>query len=147
MRQAVYELLAARAGAREGRLWPAAKIRTAFESAVERAGLEDFVFHDCRHHFASWFVMRGGGLPALQQLLGHEDDDDLRPPEPGAPAGRGRQDGASGGDPVADRPHRSAHGQHKAHPMRYSRRNAWVEVVDFMWCRRGDSNPHTLAGT
>jgi site-specific recombinase XerD len=23
------------------------------------------------HHFASWFVMRGGRLEALQQILGH----------------------------------------------------------------------------
>ena len=28
-------------------------------------------FHDLRHHFASWFVMRGGRLEALQQILGH----------------------------------------------------------------------------
>ena len=28
-------------------------------------------FHDTRHHFASWYVMRGGALPALQQILGH----------------------------------------------------------------------------
>ena len=30
-------------------------------------------FHDCRHHFASWFVMRGGSLQALKKLLGHAD--------------------------------------------------------------------------
>jgi hypothetical protein len=23
--------------------------------------LDDWRFHDCRHHFASWFMMRGGG--------------------------------------------------------------------------------------
>ncbi|MEK7445673.1 MAG: tyrosine-type recombinase/integrase, partial [candidate division NC10 bacterium] len=28
-------------------------------------------FHDCRHHFASWFMMRGGSLQALQKILGH----------------------------------------------------------------------------
>ena len=27
-------------------------------------------FHDCRHHFASWFMMRGGKLQALQAILG-----------------------------------------------------------------------------
>jgi len=37
------------------------------------AGLEDFTFHDCRHHFASWFMMRGGDLLALSRLLGHRD--------------------------------------------------------------------------
>jgi hypothetical protein len=36
------------------------------------AGLKaPFRFHDCRHHFASWFMMRGGSLPALQKILGH----------------------------------------------------------------------------
>ena len=33
-------------------------IRTAFENAVEAAKLDDFRFHDTRHHFASWFMMR-----------------------------------------------------------------------------------------
>lgn len=86
MRQAVYEVLAPlRAAAREvlkpgpdgqlpelrGRVWPAGDIRTAFGNAVEEAKLDDFHFHDCRHHFASWFVMRGGSLQALQRILGH----------------------------------------------------------------------------
>jgi len=42
----------------------------AFENAVETAGIEDFRFHDCRHHFASWYMMRGGSPKALQ-ILGH----------------------------------------------------------------------------
>jgi site-specific recombinase XerD len=25
----------------------------------------------CRHHFASWFMMRGGNLLALSKILGH----------------------------------------------------------------------------
>jgi len=25
------------------------------------------------HHFASWFMMRGGGLLALKEILGHTD--------------------------------------------------------------------------
>ncbi len=37
------------------------------------AGLESFTFHDCRHHFASWFMMRGGNLLALREILGHRD--------------------------------------------------------------------------
>ena len=28
-------------------------------------------FHDLRHTFASWFVMRGGTVQELQQTLGH----------------------------------------------------------------------------
>ena len=26
-----------------------------------------------RHHFASWFAMRGGSLQALKEILGHQD--------------------------------------------------------------------------
>jgi site-specific recombinase XerD len=52
-------------------VWPAGDIRTAFENAVAEAKLDDFHFHDCRHHFASWFVMRGGSLQALKEILGH----------------------------------------------------------------------------
>ncbi len=43
------------------------------ESAVEAVALDDFRFHDTRHHFASWFTMRGGSLQALKKLLGHSD--------------------------------------------------------------------------
>ena len=46
-------------------------IRTAWERAVERAKLDDFHFHDTRHHFASWFMMQGGSLLALNEILGH----------------------------------------------------------------------------
>jgi hypothetical protein len=35
--------------------------------------LKDFTFHGCRHHFASWFMMRGGQLESLRQILGHRD--------------------------------------------------------------------------
>ncbi len=73
MRQAVYDLLAGQPGARTGRVWPATSIRAPFETAVSRGGITDFHFHDCRHHFASWFRMRGGSLPALQSILGHAD--------------------------------------------------------------------------
>ena len=72
MRQRVYDVLASRPGSREGRLWPEGSTRAAFEAAVEAARLAGpFRFHDCRHHFASWFMMRGGSLPALQKILGH----------------------------------------------------------------------------
>ena len=72
MRQRVYDVLAARAGDSTGRVWPTGDIRSSFESTVAAARLDKpFTFHGCRHHFASWFVMRGGSLAALQQLLGH----------------------------------------------------------------------------
>ena len=73
MRQIVYNLLAALPEPRTGRIRRQRNIRTAFESAVEAAGLEDFHFHDLRHHFASWYIMRGGSAPSLQQILGHAD--------------------------------------------------------------------------
>jgi len=71
MRQAVYDALARLPGERQGHIWPEQSIRTAWETAVERAKLDDWHFHDCRHHFASWFMMRGGHLLALSKILGH----------------------------------------------------------------------------
>ncbi len=65
MRQAVYDILAGLPH-RAGRVWPVRTIRAAFERAVEAAQLDDFHFHDTRHHFASWWVMNGGSLAALQ---------------------------------------------------------------------------------
>jgi len=48
-------------------------IKTAFWSALTRAGISDFRPHDLRHTFASHYVMRGGSLNALQEILGHKD--------------------------------------------------------------------------
>jgi site-specific recombinase XerD len=73
MRQAVYEVLAALPGDHKGRVWPVGDIRTAFENAVSEAKLDGLHFHDLRHSFASWFVMRNGSLQALQTILGHAD--------------------------------------------------------------------------
>lgn len=72
IRQVVYDLLVQWPEPRRGRLWPATSTRTAFENAVAEAQLDaPLTFHDLRHHFASWFVMRGGRLEALQAILGH----------------------------------------------------------------------------
>jgi integrase len=46
-------------------------IRTAWKKALERAGIEDFRFHDLRHTAASRVVMRGGSLYDAGRLLGH----------------------------------------------------------------------------
>ena len=73
MRQAVHDVLSALSSQREGRVWPATSIRKAWEAAVAEAKLDDFHFHDTRHHFASWYMMRGGSLKALQEILGHAD--------------------------------------------------------------------------
>jgi integrase len=49
------------------------QIRTAFTTALTKAGITGFRFHDLRHTFASHFVTRGGSLKALQEILGHSD--------------------------------------------------------------------------
>ena len=72
MRQVVYNVLSQLPGSHEGRVWPAGGVRTSFENAVAAANLDaPLHFHDLRHHFASWYVMRGGSLPSLQKILGH----------------------------------------------------------------------------
>ncbi len=73
MRQVVYDVLVALPGSREGRMFRTQSVRNAFESAVKAAKLDDFHFHDARHHFASWFMMRGGSPQELKEILGHAD--------------------------------------------------------------------------
>ena len=70
MRDKVYKVLSARPN-KSGRVWPDQSIRKAFESAVERAEIENFTFHDLRHTFASRYMQRKGSLPVLREILGH----------------------------------------------------------------------------
>ncbi len=51
---------------------PIQDISTAWENAVEAAGIEGFRFHDLRHTFASYYVMSGGDLNPLRVILGHK---------------------------------------------------------------------------
>ncbi|HSS31326.1 MAG TPA: site-specific integrase [Nitrospiraceae bacterium] len=46
-------------------------VRHAYERACKGAGLTDFHFHDLRHTFASWLIMRGVALATVSNLLGH----------------------------------------------------------------------------
>jgi integrase len=48
------------------------KVHKGFKAALNRAGIEDFKFHDLRHTFASHVIMRGGSLKDVQELLGHK---------------------------------------------------------------------------
>ena len=51
---------------------PYHNFRTAFERAVEQAGLDDFTLHDLRYTFANCLVMAGVDLPTVKELLGHK---------------------------------------------------------------------------
>jgi integrase len=51
---------------------PYRDISTAFGTALRRAVITDFTFHDLRHTFASRLVMGGVDLTTVKELMGHK---------------------------------------------------------------------------
>ncbi len=47
-------------------------IRNIWDTAVTKAGLEDFRFHDLRHTAASYLAMNGATLAEIAEVLGHK---------------------------------------------------------------------------
>mgnify|MGYP001154716684 CR=1 FL=1 len=51
---------------------PFDSIKNSFRSAVKRAGITDFRFHDLRYTFASQLILKGASLKVVQEILGHK---------------------------------------------------------------------------
>ena len=48
-------------------------IHKGWQSLLDRAGIDNFHFHDLRHHFASRLIQAGADLNTVRELLGHSD--------------------------------------------------------------------------
>src|SRR5882762_5393566 len=50
---------------------PVKDVKNGFHTALEVAEIKDFTWHDLRHTFASWLIMKGASLRSVAELLGH----------------------------------------------------------------------------
>ena len=50
---------------------PVQDVKNAFHTALETAEIKDFTWHDLRHTFASWLIMKVASLRSMAELLGH----------------------------------------------------------------------------
>lgn len=50
---------------------PLLSVKAPFKTALKKANISGFRFHDLRHTFSSHFVMQGGDLLTLKEILGH----------------------------------------------------------------------------
>ena len=48
-------------------------LRAPWLDALEKAGIEDFHWHDLRHSCASYLAMNGASIPEIAAVLGHRD--------------------------------------------------------------------------
>lgn len=51
---------------------PYGDIKKSFATALRKANIKDFRFHDLRHHYASMLVMNEVNIRVVQDLLGHK---------------------------------------------------------------------------
>jgi integrase len=51
---------------------PVQDVKNGFHTALTLAEIQDFTWHDLRHTFASWLMMKGASLRSVGELLGHQ---------------------------------------------------------------------------